>query len=201
MELHLGSHVSRFGEFMICVTDAADFPEAVDIAEVTPDPARVLRLRADHPALTIAVAAPTAEAARACVEAGAELLVGDHLAEVSAATGAGLVCSNPWQAISAGVRADGVIVEAGHRPEHGPAPTGRVEELARAGHAVLVTPEGGAGPDLDAPMLSAVSVYAWLGARVFRVPARDVPAIRQVLDMVASIKGLRPPTVSRRGLV
>ena len=32
---------------------------------------------------------------------------------------------------------------------------------------------------------------AWLGARIFR--AHDVPQTRQALDMVASIKGDRPP--------
>ncbi|MGH3393032.1 MAG: hypothetical protein ACRDOO_29555 [Actinomadura sp.] len=188
---------------MICATDAPDYPEQVDIAEVTPDPACVARLRSDRPTLTIAVAAPTAEAAHACVKAGAELLVGDHLAEVSAATGTGLVCSDPGRAIATGVRPDGLIVEPG-RP--GQAPIHRVEELVLAGHAVLVTstgtgqnePSDEAAPPLDT---ATVSVYAWLGARVFRVRAQDAPAVRQALDMVASIKGLRPPTVSRRGLV
>jgi hypothetical protein len=48
---------------------------------------------------------------------------------------------------------------------------------------------------------AAVSVYAYLGARVFRVSEREAPAVRQALDMTASIMGRRPPAVSRRGLV
>lgn len=50
-------------------------------------------------------------------------------------------------------------------------------------------------------MPAAVSVYAYLGARVFRVSEREAPAVRQALDMTASIMGRRPPAVSRRGLV
>ncbi len=46
--------------------------------------------------------------------------------------------------------------------------------------------------------LGATAVSAWLGARVFR--AHNVAETRQVLDMVASIRGDRPPAVSRRGL-
>jgi dihydropteroate synthase len=41
-------------------------------------------------------------------------------------------------------------------------------------------------------------VSAWLGARVFR--AHDVAATRQTLDMVASIRGDRPPARTVRGL-
>ena len=39
---------------------------------------------------------------------------------------------------------------------------------------------------------------AWLGARIFRV--HQVPETRQVLDMVASIRGDRPPARAVRGL-
>jgi dihydropteroate synthase len=41
-------------------------------------------------------------------------------------------------------------------------------------------------------------VSAWHGARVFR--AHQVAETRQVLDMVASIRGTRQPSVNRRGL-
>jgi dihydropteroate synthase len=46
--------------------------------------------------------------------------------------------------------------------------------------------------------LAATAVGAWLGARIFR--AHDVLQTRQALDMVASIKGERPPTRATRGL-
>ncbi|MFP5346506.1 MAG: dihydropteroate synthase [Actinomycetes bacterium] len=47
--------------------------------------------------------------------------------------------------------------------------------------------------------LAATAVAAWLGARVFR--AHDVAGTRRVLDMVASVRGDRPPTRVVRGLV
>ena len=46
--------------------------------------------------------------------------------------------------------------------------------------------------------LAATAIAAWQGARVFR--AHNVRETRQALDMVASIRGLRPPAVSRRAL-
>jgi dihydropteroate synthase len=46
--------------------------------------------------------------------------------------------------------------------------------------------------------LAATAISAWHGARVFR--AHDVRATRRVLDTVASIRGVRPPAVARRGL-
>ena len=46
--------------------------------------------------------------------------------------------------------------------------------------------------------LAATAVTAWLGARIWRV--LDVQATRMTLDMVTSIQGKRPPTLSVRGL-
>jgi dihydropteroate synthase len=195
MELCLGSHVSPIGEFMICAADAPDDPEHVDIAELAPDPTRVTHLRTKNPDLMIAVAAPTPETARTCVAAGADLLIGDHLAAVCAATGTALLCSDPEKATAAGVRPNKLIVEA---PPGTPA--AHLERLVQAGHAILVTPAT-APQDPATIDLAAISVYAWLGARIFRVPAQAAPATREALDMIASIKGHRPPKVSRRGLV
>lgn len=45
--------------------------------------------------------------------------------------------------------------------------------------------------------LAATAVAAWLGATVFR--AHDVRATRRVVDMVASIRGDRPPALTVRG--
>ncbi|MCK0110903.1 dihydropteroate synthase [Ornithinimicrobium sp. F0845] len=45
--------------------------------------------------------------------------------------------------------------------------------------------------------LAATAVAAWLGATVFR--AHDVRATRRVVDMVASIRGDRPPATAVRG--
>lgn len=128
-------------------------------------------------------------------------LLGDRLAAEAAATGAALVCSDPERALAAGVRADGIIVDAGTMPA-----ATRVDERVAAGHPVLVTlaietaQPGGGTENADAGLLAAAAVYAWLGARVFRTDAAAAGAVRQVLDMVASIKGTRQPTVSRRAL-
>lgn len=46
--------------------------------------------------------------------------------------------------------------------------------------------------------LASTAVAAWLGVTVFR--AHDVRATRRVLDMVAAIRGDRPPAVSLRGM-
>ncbi|MCE1174714.1 MAG: dihydropteroate synthase, partial [Propionibacteriales bacterium] len=60
------------------------------------------------------------------------------------------------------------------------------------------------GETLDLPIdqrlygtLAATAVAGWLGTTVFR--AHDVAATRQVIDMVASIRGDRPPAVAVRG--
>ncbi|MFI0353525.1 hypothetical protein [Actinomadura sp. 9N407] len=80
----------------------------------------------------------------------------------------------------------------------------RVRELVAEGRPVLVTlaegPDDNGGERPDPGLLAAASVYAWLGVRAFRAPEGTVPALRQVLDMVASIQGTRPPTLTRRGL-
>jgi hypothetical protein len=121
-------------------------------------------------------------------------LVGDSLAAAAAAAAAALVCADPEHALRQGVRADRIIVDAGVAP-----PVAKVEECLSSGHAVLVTLRG-AGDAADPGLLAAASVYAWLGVRVFRAEVRDQGPVRQVLDMVASIKGTRPPALSRRGL-
>ena len=46
--------------------------------------------------------------------------------------------------------------------------------------------------------LAATAVAAWLGATVFR--AHDVRATRRVVDMVATIRGDRPPVHAVRGV-
>ncbi len=102
-------------------------------------------------------------------------------------------------------------VDAGHRP-----PAARVEALVAEGHTVLVRctrPDGGeprtdlppappgivgAVPVAAAEEVALATVYAWAGARVF---VTDHPErVRRALDMVASVRGDRPPAAVRRGL-
>lgn len=86
------------------------------------------------------------------------------------------------------------VSDAGHRPS-----AARVRSLVAEGRPVLVRCAPGRHEPEDLPeSLALVSVYAWLGARVF---ATGHPAeVRQALDMVAAIQGRRPPAVARRGL-
>ncbi len=110
-----------------------------------------------------------------------------------------------------GVRPDGLVVDPGHdfgkNTRHSLAVTRDLSQLVALGWPVLVSLSNKdfVGEALDRPVdqrlvgtLATTAVSAWLGARVFR--AHDVGRTREVLDMVASIRGDRPPAVSRRGL-
>ena len=152
--------------------------EGADIALVPADLSMIERFCAHTARPAIAVAPASAGEAIACARAGADLLMGDAFAPVAAATGTALACSAPEHAV--GVRPSGVLVTAGD--------PGTASQLAGAGLAVLA----------DEPVQAMMAVYAWLGARVFRTD--DVHGTRQVLDMIASIRGTRAPAVARRGL-
>jgi dihydropteroate synthase len=115
------------------------------------------------------------------------------------------------RAVEAGVRPDGIIIDPAHdfgkNTRHSLEITRRLGELVGTGWPVLVSlsRKDFVGETLDLPpdgrlegTLATTAVSAWLGARVFR--AHDVAATRRVLDMVASIRGTRPPAATRRGL-
>jgi dihydropteroate synthase len=115
------------------------------------------------------------------------------------------------RAVSIGVRRDAILIDPTHdfgkNTYHSLEVTRRVEELAATGWPVLVAVSNkdfvGETLGLEAHerlsgTLAATAVSAWLGARVFR--AHEVRETRQVLDMVASIRGTRPPARPVRGL-
>jgi len=115
------------------------------------------------------------------------------------------------RAVGAGVRRDGILVDPTHdfgkNTRHSLELTRRLDELVATGWPVLValSNKDFVGETLDLPAaerlpgtLAATAVSAWLGARVFR--AHNVAETRQALDMFASVKGVRQPAVSRRGL-
>jgi dihydropteroate synthase len=114
-------------------------------------------------------------------------------------------------AVAAGVRRDGILVDPTHdfgkNTRHSLLLTRRLDELVATGWPVLValSRKDFVGETLDLPpadrlegTLAATAISAWHGAHVFRT--HDVQATRRVLDMVASIRGTRPPAVARRGL-
>lgn len=114
-------------------------------------------------------------------------------------------------AVSVGVRADGILIDPTHdfgkTTAHSLELTRRLDELVATGWPVLValSNKDFVGETLDLPKeqrlpgtLAATAISAWHGARVFR--AHNVAETRQVLDMIASIKGTRPPAAAVRGL-
>ncbi|MGI8435215.1 MAG: dihydropteroate synthase [Nocardioidaceae bacterium] len=115
------------------------------------------------------------------------------------------------RAVEAGVRRESILVDPTHdfgkTTYHSLELTRRLDELVHAGWPVLValSNKDFVGETLDVQLdqrlngtLAATAVSAWLGARVFRV--HEVAQTRQVLDMVASIQGIRLPSRPERGL-
>ena len=115
------------------------------------------------------------------------------------------------RAVAAGVAPDSVLIDPGHdfgkNTWHSLEVTRRLAEMVATGWPVLVSLSNKdfVGESLGRPVeerlvgtLAATSVCAWLGARVFR--AHNVPETRQTLDMVATIRGTRPPARAVRGL-
>jgi len=114
-------------------------------------------------------------------------------------------------ALSAGVPREGIVIDPGHdfgkNTWHSLEATRRAGEMVETGWPVLISASNKdfIGETLDRPVdqrligsLAAVAVTAFEGARIFRVHA--VAETREVVDMVASIKGLREPSSVTRGL-
>lgn len=115
------------------------------------------------------------------------------------------------QAVSAGVARDSLLIDPGHdfgkNTWHSLEVTRRLGELVDTGWPVLVSLSNKdfVGESLDRPVperltgtLAVTAVSAWLGAKVFR--AHNVTQTRDTVDMVATLRGERPPAVTRRGL-
>jgi len=113
--------------------------------------------------------------------------------------------------ITAGVSRDQILVDPGHdfgkNTRHSLTVTRRLDELVALGWPVLVSLSNKdfVGESIDRPVddrligtLAATAVSAWLGAQVFRV--HQPSETRQVVAMVAAIRGHAPPAVARRGL-
>jgi dihydropteroate synthase len=115
------------------------------------------------------------------------------------------------RALAAGVPRESVMLDPGHdfgkNTYHSLEVTRRLGELVALGFPTLVSLSNKdfVGEALDRAVperlvgtLATTAVAAWLGAQVFR--AHNVRETRDVLDMVAAIRGDRPPAVARRGL-
>ena len=115
------------------------------------------------------------------------------------------------RALAAGVARESILLDPGHdfgkNTYHSLEVTRRLPELTALGFHTLVSLSNKdfVGETLDRPVperlvgtLATTAVTAWLGAQVFR--AHNVRETRDVLDMVATIRGDRSPAVARRGL-
>jgi dihydropteroate synthase len=115
------------------------------------------------------------------------------------------------RAASLGVDRRSILIDPAHDFDkntwHSLELTRRLDEMVATGWPVLVSLSNKdfVGETLDLPIgerlmgtLAATAVSAWHGAQVYRV--HEVAQTRQVLDMVASVKGTRPPARAVRGL-
>ncbi|MEO6703841.1 MAG: dihydropteroate synthase [Jatrophihabitantaceae bacterium] len=115
------------------------------------------------------------------------------------------------RAAALGVDRQRIMIDPGHdfgkNTWHSLEVTRRLTELVDTGWPVLVSLSNKdfVGETLDVGLterlvgtLATTAICAWQGATVFR--AHNVAETRQVLDMVASIRGSRPPARVVRGL-
>jgi dihydropteroate synthase len=114
-------------------------------------------------------------------------------------------------AVLAGVDPARIVIDAAHdfgkNTWHSLEITRRLDEMTATGWPVLVSLSNKdfVGETLDLPpaerlagTLAATAISAWHGARIFRV--HQVLQSRHVVDMVAAIKGERPPARAVRGM-
>ncbi|WP_248583325.1 dihydropteroate synthase [Nocardioides sp. InS609-2] len=115
------------------------------------------------------------------------------------------------RALAAGVRRESIVIDPAHdfgkNTFHSLEITRRLGELVATGWPVLVSLSNKdfVGETLDVPVgerltgtLAATAVCALAGARIYRV--HEVTETRQVVDMIDTIAGRRPPQRAIRGL-
>ncbi len=122
----------------------------------------------------------------------------------------GTLAGGADRALAAGIPPERILLDPtldfGKTTRHSLTVLRHTADVAGLGFPVLqaLSRKDFVGETLDLPAddrlegtLAATAVAAWLEATVFR--AHDVRATRRVVDMVASIRGDRPPAVSLRG--
>ena len=177
--------------------------EGADLIDLTGAvPAEVAAFRQAHPGVPVC--------ADADGDGGPADLTRDPA--VAAASGARLICARQEEAARSGLPPERLLIET--------SPAGLVAALA-GGYPVLVdlpgtgtgagpgatSPDSGTSPDEAAipgdgpPGAAALAVAAlsgWLGAAVVRT--RHPQPVRRALDLTDSVRGVRPPARTVRGL-
>ena len=175
--------------------------EGADLIDLTGAvPAEVAAFRQAHPGVPVC--------ADAVGDGGPAGLTRDPA--VAAASGARLICARQEEAARSGLPPERLLIET--------SPAGLIAALAGA-YPVLVdlpgtsagpgatSPDSGTSPDEAAipgdgpPGAAALAVAAlsgWLGAAVVRT--RHPQPVRRALDLTDSVRGVRPPARTVRGL-
>lgn len=175
--------------------------EGADLIDLTGAvPAEIAAFRQAHPGVPVC--------ADAVGDGGQADLTRDPA--VAAASGARLICARQEEAARSGLPPERLLIET--------SPAGLIAALAGA-YPVLVdlpginagpgqtSPDSGTSPDEAAipgdgpPGAAALAVAAlsgWLGAAVVRT--RHPQPVRRALDLTDSVRGVRPPARTVRGL-
>ncbi len=137
------------------------------------DPAAIAAFRDSHPGIGICAAAEQADITRDPT--------------LALRGGAILACADPVAASRDGLPAGRLLIET---------EPARLAAVRAAGYATLVDLQDDSG--VDAGILAVAAISAWLGATIVRTwhPRQ----VRRALDMAESIRGIRPPARTVRGL-
>jgi dihydropteroate synthase len=172
--------------------------EGADLIDLTgAPPAEVAAFRRSHPGVPVCAddgAAGLTRDRAAAADDGAADLTRDPAA--AARNGARLICASQQQATQSGLPPERLLLET--------PPAGLMTALA-TGYPVLVdlpdSPSGVQVPGDAAPgggALAAAALSGWLGAAVVRT--RHPRPVRRALDLTDSVRGVRPPARTVRGL-
>ena len=155
--------------------------EGADLIDLTgAAPAEVAAFRRSHPGVPVC--------ADSGLDGGSEDLTRDPA--IAAASGARLICASQAEAAQSGLPPERLLLET--------SPADLLTALA-AGYPVLIDPPESPGD--EAPGAGALAVAAlsgWLGAAVVRT--RHPRPVRRALDLTDSVRGVRPPARTVRGL-
>ncbi len=159
------------GDAAAAATAAAAGAALVDLGEA--GAAAIAAFRASHPGILVCAACETAD------------ITGDPV--LALRTGAILACADPEAAGRAQVPPGRLLVTV---------EPARLTAVRAAGYATLVDLRDEPGP--DAGTLATAAIGGWLGATVVRTA--HPRQTRRAVDMASSIRGIRPPARTVRGL-
>jgi len=178
--------------------------DLLDLPEAGPD--LIGAVQARFPGVLVCGAAPPADVLRDEATAratGARLIcAGLDAARASALPAGRLLVSVPPQLVRQAAQAGwAALVDVDHAAaqaaaEHRPGEPPRVR--AADGDEAEYGPAGRDETDQQAGIVAMAALGSWLGAAVVRT--RHPVPVRRALDMAASIRGLRPPARTVRGL-